>query len=176
MIYSEYETIYIVRPEMPEDAHKALSDKVAGIIEKGSGIVLTLDDWGKRKLAYPIRKNNKGHYVYFNYVGPSDLIAELERQLRIDDQLLRFLTVKLGVDVDVATRQSEAAEENAKRAEARAAAAAAAAEAAAEEERRRAAAEAAAAVAAAAAAVAAAAAEAEAAAAPAEAETAEETG
>ena len=157
MIYTEYETIYIVRPELPEDALKAISDKVSGIIETGSGIVLTLDDWGKRKLAYPIRKNSKGHYVYFNYVAPSDLVAELERQLRIDDQLLRFLTVKLGVDVDVETRKVEAAEENKKREEARAAAAAAAAE----EEKRRAAEEAARAEAEAAAAAAAAAAPAE---------------
>ena len=133
MIYSEYETIYIVRPELPDEAMKAISDKISGIIEKGSGIVLTLDDWGKRKLAYPIKKNNKGHYVYFNFVGPSDLVGELERNLRIDDQLLRFLTVKLGVDVDVETRQAEAAEENVRRAEARAAAAALA-----EEERLRA--------------------------------------
>ena len=133
MIYSEYETIYIVRPELPDEAMKAISDKISGIIEKGSGIVLTLDDWGKRKLAYPIKKNNKGHYVYFNFVGPSDLSGELERNLRIDDQLLRFLTVKLGVDVDVETRQAEAAEENVRRAEARAAAAALA-----EEERLRA--------------------------------------
>ncbi len=139
MIYTEYETIYIARPELPDDTLQAISDKISGIIEKGEGVVLTLDDWGKRRLAYPIKKNSKGHYVYFNYVGPSSLVGELERNLRIDDQLLRFLTVKLGYDVDVDTRKEEAAEVNAKRAAARAARAAAEAEAAAQREEREAA-------------------------------------
>lgn len=129
MIVTEYETIYVVKPELPEDALVALNDKVNTIVEKNQGIMLTVDDWGKRKLAYPIQKNSKGHYIYINYLAPSDLVAELERNLRIEDNLLRFLTVKLDVDVDIEPRKIKAAEDNAKRSEQRAARAAAEAEA-----------------------------------------------
>ncbi len=119
MIYTEYETIYVVKPELPEDALGALNEKIQGIISKNEGETLTFDDWGKRKLAYPIQKNSKGHYIYLNFVGPTNLVAELERHLRIEDNLLRFLTVKLGFDVDVESRRAEAIELNAKRAAAR---------------------------------------------------------
>lgn len=134
MIYTEYETIYVVKPELPDDALSALNEKVAGIIEKNDGTMLLVDDWGKRKLAYPIQKNSKGHYVYINFAGPSNLIAELERNLRIEDNLLRFLTVKLSVDIDLDAKKAAAAEEGVRRAEAAAARAAAEAEAAARAE------------------------------------------
>ncbi len=129
MIVTEYETIYVVKPELPEDALVALNDKVNTIVEKNQGTMLTVDDWGKRKLAYPIQKNSKGHYVYINYLGPTTLVAELERNLRIEDNLLRFLTVKLDIDVDVESRKVKAEEDNARRAELRAARAEAEAEA-----------------------------------------------
>ena len=125
MILTEYETIYILKPDLTEDAVRGVSEKVSGIVTQFEGTLLDEDDWGKRKLAYPISRNSRGHYVRFHYVGPTDLIAELERQLRYDDNLLRFLTVKMNYDVDVATLSAEAAT----RAEAKAAAAAAAAEA-----------------------------------------------
>ena len=105
----EYETIYILKPELPIDTVDKTADKVNGIIGKFDGEVLLQDDWGKRKLAYPIKKNARGHYVYFNYVGTSNLVGELERQLRIDDNLLRFLTVRVGEDVNVENRRAEVA-------------------------------------------------------------------
>ena len=139
-IQHEYETTYLIKPELPDDAVKAVLEKVTGIIENHSGSILLTDDWGKRKLAYPIQKHTRGHYFYVSYVSGPDLIAELERNLRIDDNLLRFLTVKVGDDVDVEARRVAAAEVAAKRAEERAAreaeeAARAAAEAEAEAER-----------------------------------------
>jgi len=121
MILTEYETIYILKPDLTEDAVTGVSEKVTGIVNQFEGTLLDEDDWGKRKLAYPISRNSRGHYVRFHYVGPTDLIAELERQLRYDDNLLRFLTVKMNYDVDVATLSAEAAS----RAEVKAAAAAA---------------------------------------------------
>ena len=131
---NEYETIYILKPELPVDTIDKTADKVNGIIGKFDGEVLLQDDWGKRKLAYPIKKNARGHYVYFNYVGNSSLVGELERQLRIDDNLLRFLTVRVGEDVDLDNRRAEVAvlikqraDEAAKRAEEEAKAAAEAA-------------------------------------------------
>jgi ribosomal protein S6 len=120
----EYETIYILKPELPTDTIDKMATKVSGIIGKFEGEVLLQDDWGKRKLAYPIQKNARGHYVYFNFVGPSGLVGELERQLRIEDDLLRFLTVRVGQDINLESRRAEVAvllkqreEEAAKRAE-----------------------------------------------------------
>jgi len=121
MILTEYETIYILKPDLTEDAIKGVSEKVTGIVNQFEGTLLDEDDWGKRKLAYPISRNSRGHYVRFHYVGPTALIAELERQLRYDESLIRFLTVKMNYDVDVATLSAEAAT----RAEVRAAAVAA---------------------------------------------------
>lgn len=58
------------------------------------------DNWGQRKLAYPIQRHNSGFYVYFNYAGPAELPAELERIIRLDDSIIRFLTVKLDDNID----------------------------------------------------------------------------
>lgn len=118
MILHEYETIFIAKPEIAEDFVRGLSEKVEGIVARYQGHILIKEDWGKRKLAYPIRKNAKGHFVYLNYLGPSDVVLEIERNLRIEDNLLRFLTVKLAVDVDVEAKQQEAQERIARQAEA----------------------------------------------------------
>jgi len=116
MITTEYETIYILKPDLPEDAIRAVAEKVGGIITSYEGNVLSEDDWGKRKLAYPIDRNSRGHYVRFHYIGPSTLVAELERQLRYDDKLLRFLSVRLEADVDSEKALAEAAARAAKKA------------------------------------------------------------
>ena len=118
MIYTEYETIYNLKHEVPEDIVRTLNEKVDGIIGRYEGHILIRDDWGKRKLAYPIQKNSKGHYLYVNYLGPSDLVLEVERNLRFEENLLRFLTVKLSEDVDVETKQQEAKERIARKAQA----------------------------------------------------------
>ncbi|MCB9744824.1 MAG: 30S ribosomal protein S6 [Alphaproteobacteria bacterium] len=110
MRYTEYETIYIVKPELTEDVVQAIHEKIDGIIDRFEGHVLLRDDWGKRKLAYPIQKNSKGHYTHLTYLGPNDLVAELERVLRLDANLIRFLTVRLADDVDVEVRLAEAEE------------------------------------------------------------------
>jgi small subunit ribosomal protein S6 len=85
---------------------EGVATKVSGIIEKYQGDVLIHDDWGKRRLAYPIQRSQYGRYVYFNYMGPNSLVSELERNLRIDDSFLRFLTVRLADDIDVAARKA----------------------------------------------------------------------
>lgn len=110
LIQHEYETIYVVKPEVPEDGLKVISEKIENIIGDNEGTLLFFDDWGKRKLAYPIQKNSKGHYVYVRFAGPGTLVPELERRLRIEDKLLRFLTVRLKEDIDLSEAQAEAAE------------------------------------------------------------------
>jgi small subunit ribosomal protein S6 len=105
MIYNEYELIYVARPGLAADAMEKLSDKVSTAITNQEGEVLVTEDWGKKRLAYPIQKHEHGHYTYVNFVGPADLPIEVERKLRIDDSAIRFMTVRLGENVDPEARK-----------------------------------------------------------------------
>ncbi|UFS68887.1 30S ribosomal protein S6 [Geomonas sp. RF6] len=97
-----YETIYIVQPDLGEEEIKALSAKVQDVIANMNGDFKRLEDWGTRKLAYPINKNPRGRYFYLRFDGDSALIAELERRLRLDDKVIRYQSVKLEQDTAVA--------------------------------------------------------------------------
>ena len=102
-----YETIYIVKPDLADDESKALNAKVQEIIGAASGEIKKLEDWGLRKLAYPINKVNRGRYMYLRYDGSPELIAELERRLRLDDRILRYQSVKLEKEVAAAPQETE---------------------------------------------------------------------
>lgn len=123
MIYNEYETTYIVQPDLPESEVTRLQEKFLGIIDARQGKLLVRDDMGKRRLAYPIGRHSYGIYVYLNYAAPADLIAELERNLRNEDTVVRFLTVLNESGIDPEERRTVAEERQRKRLEARVAAA-----------------------------------------------------
>jgi small subunit ribosomal protein S6 len=112
MIHNEYETIYITRPELGEDVQLRIFEKLNDIVTRFEGTLFVHDDWGRRKLAYSIKKHNSGYYVYLNYAGPADLPKELERIIRLDDQIIRFLTVKLDSNIDVETKREPAVTRN----------------------------------------------------------------
>jgi len=97
-----YETIYIVQPDLGDEEIKALSTRVQDVVANMNGDFKRLEDWGIRKLAYPINKTPRGRYFYLRFDGDSPLIAELERRLRLDDKVIRYQSVKLDVDVVVA--------------------------------------------------------------------------
>jgi len=99
----EYETIYILRPDVDNAVAEKVVDRAKDVIARLDGTLTKLDNWGKRKLAYPIQKNNRGLFVYLKYVGYSDLVAELERNLRLLDEVVRFQTVLLTEDIDPAS-------------------------------------------------------------------------
>jgi small subunit ribosomal protein S6 len=99
----EYETIYILRPNVENDVAERIVDRARDVIARLDGTLTKLDNWGKRKLAYPIQKNNRGIFVYLKYVGFGDLVAELERNLRLLDEVVRFQTVLLAEDIDPAS-------------------------------------------------------------------------
>src|SRR3972149_586365 len=80
-----YETIFIAGPELSDDDVKGITEKVTGLIEKMGGQIEKTEDWGTRKLAYEVKKKSRGHYVYVRFSGKSDLVAELERNLRINE-------------------------------------------------------------------------------------------
>ena len=91
----KYETFFIVNPDLPDETNSALDNKVQSVVASNGGEVLTFVPWGKRKLAYAIRKRTRGLYVLMEYAGGPQLVAELERNLRIDDRILKFITVML---------------------------------------------------------------------------------
>ncbi len=103
----KYETIYIVQPDLGEDDIKSLSDKVREVVSGMKGNCLRLEDWGTRRLAYPIRKQGRGRYFFLNCEGDSKLIAELERRLRLDDKVLRYQSVRLEKDLQVPAQVEE---------------------------------------------------------------------
>jgi small subunit ribosomal protein S6 len=76
-------------------------------LQKGKGHVLTLSDWGKRKLAYRVEKATHGHYFYLQFLDPGQSISEIERILRNDDRVLKFLTVKLREKINVEERLAQ---------------------------------------------------------------------
>jgi small subunit ribosomal protein S6 len=109
-----YETIYIVKPDLADDENKALTTRINEVIAKMNGEVRKLEDWGVRKLAYPIDKIARGRYMYLRSDGDAALIAELERRLRLDDRVIRYQTVKLEKDtVTTAPAKPVEAEETA---------------------------------------------------------------
>ena len=91
----KYETIYIVKPDLTEDDLKSVTEKVQEVISGMNGEVKKLEDWGVRKLAYLINKFPRGRYFYLRFDAGAELVAELERRLRLDDRVLRYQSVKL---------------------------------------------------------------------------------
>lgn len=102
---TEYETIYIMRPTADDDARGNVRARVEGIINNSSGHLLSFNDWGSRRLAYRIRDRvearyyEQGVYQYTRFLAPADTIAEIERNLRIMDSVLKFMTIKIEEDL-----------------------------------------------------------------------------
>ena len=89
-----YELIYVLRPNLEEEAKTAVLDKVKGIIES-SGEVVKVDTWGTRKLAYEIEKLTEGYYVLINFKSTTEVPKEIDRSLKIMDNAIRHMIVKL---------------------------------------------------------------------------------
>ncbi len=107
----EYETTFIVQPEISDEGLQAICERLDGIVEKHGAVRLFYDDMGRRRLAYEIRNFQKGHYLTLFYLDDGKAVPELERALRLDDSVLRFLTVLANEDVrDIEARKAEAAE------------------------------------------------------------------
>ena len=98
----EYETIYILRGDVDADTAEKVQTRVSEVITRENATMVKVEAWGRRKLAYPVAKQKKGVYVYVKYVGKGGLVAELERNLKLSDAVLKFQTVLTQHDVDVA--------------------------------------------------------------------------
>ena len=104
-----YETIFIVRPNIAENEIDAVISRTSSIIEDDGGTIIKVDKWGLKKLAYLIKKENQGYYVYVDYAGIPASVSEIERLFRIDDKILKYLTVKLADSCDPEAAKEELA-------------------------------------------------------------------
>lgn len=89
-----YETIFITYPDLPEEDINGLVERYSAIVKDRQGIVVKVEKWGKRKLAYEIEKQARGFYLLIDFAGSAAIVTELERNLRIGDKILKFMTVK----------------------------------------------------------------------------------
>jgi small subunit ribosomal protein S6 len=97
----EYETIYILRSDIDAEGAERVQLRVSDAVERERGKLVKVEAWGRRKLAYPIGKQRKGVYVYFKYVGGGGLVAEVERNLKLQDAVVKFMTVQTRDEVDI---------------------------------------------------------------------------
>jgi len=107
----EYETIFILRPDLANDGISAVNTKIRGVVEGNGGKLLKIENWGRRKLAYEVKKQLKGIYLFWKYLGDAGLVEEVERNLRLADQVIRYYSVKVADNVDVATATTEVTDE-----------------------------------------------------------------
>jgi len=114
----KYETVIISDPDLQDQARADLLDKVRNIIARENGILLDVDDWGSKKLAYEINKKLRGHYFCLTYGGTGDLVKELERILKLSDDVMKYMTILLSTDETAESLAKEARDAEAERAQA----------------------------------------------------------
>ena len=90
-----YENVFIARQDLSQAQVDALADQFTAIIKERGGDVKKRESWGLRNLAFRIRKNRKGHYVLLNIDGPPGAVQEVERNMRLNEDVIRFLTIKV---------------------------------------------------------------------------------
>lgn len=95
-----YETIFILRPNTGEEEITKIVESTQQIIVDDGGTIIELNRWGMKKLAYLIKKESLGYYVYCDYAGTPEAVTEIERKFRIDDAVLKYLTVKTAAEIN----------------------------------------------------------------------------
>jgi small subunit ribosomal protein S6 len=88
-----YEVIAIVKSDVVDEGITAIIDRSQSIITERNGVIAKVDKWGKRRLAYEINKQKDGFYFFIDYAGDGSIVAEMERNFKIDDRILKFMTV-----------------------------------------------------------------------------------
>ena len=108
-----YETIFIISPELTEEDTTGVIEKFSGILDDAGAVMAKVENWGRKRLAYTVKKFTKGYYVLFNYGAEPEAVVEMERNFKIDDKVIRYLTVRLGdaFDPSMVVVEEPAAEE-----------------------------------------------------------------
>jgi small subunit ribosomal protein S6 len=109
-----YEVVAIVKADLAEENINTIIDKASLIITERKGIIAKAEKWGKRRLAYEINKQKDGFYVFIDYAGDGSIVAEMERNFKIDDRILKFMTVtsqgsvtREGIDAEIAEAEAK---------------------------------------------------------------------
>ncbi|WP_437965840.1 30S ribosomal protein S6 [Sorangium sp. So ce260] len=97
----EYETIYILRPDIDADGAERIGSRLAEVVSREAGRLTKVETWGRRRLAYDIAKHRRGVYVYLKYLGGGKVVSEIERNLRLFDGVLKYQTVLVRNDIEV---------------------------------------------------------------------------
>ena len=114
-----YETIVIVDPDLGEERRTLIFDRIRELVPQKGGLVVEFDEWGARKMAYEIKKKPRGFYTRFDFCGSGTIVDEIERFCRIEDRVMKYLTVLIdeAADVDKIKEEVERAENERKAAE-----------------------------------------------------------
>jgi small subunit ribosomal protein S6 len=104
-----YETIIITDPDLSPEQRDPVLQRVSDVINQGGGFLALTDEWGARKLAYEIKKRARGYYIRFDFCGNGASVNEMERFFRIDDRVLKYMTVLLDKDADIEKIKAEIA-------------------------------------------------------------------
>jgi small subunit ribosomal protein S6 len=104
-----YETIIIMDPDHPVEKQEPVLKRVEEVIAQQGGYLAFIDDWGSKKLAYAIKKKERGHYIRFDFCGTGAVVNEMERFFRIDDSILKYMTVLLDEKADIEKIKEEVA-------------------------------------------------------------------
>lgn len=96
----DYETTFILRHDLDEAEHNRIRERLWETISENGGEIMVFEDWGRRRLAYRIRKATHGHYLHFNYIAPAGVPGDLERVVKVEDDIVRFMTIVLDKYID----------------------------------------------------------------------------
>lgn len=91
-----YESIIILKPSLSDSEVTTIRDKVTGIIENEKSEILVIENWGKKKLAYEVKKEKKGYYIFFNFNSPSAVVAKLDHFYKVTDSIIKYFTLNTG--------------------------------------------------------------------------------
>lgn len=95
MYQRKYEVFFLVDPDLGDSELQSLEARIRDVIAREGGTLISYNSWGKKKLAYPVKKRTRGHYFLMEFAGGPTVPHELERNLKIDERVLKFITVKL---------------------------------------------------------------------------------
>lgn len=109
-----YETVFIIDPDASVEQRTAILDRINNEIEKYQGALLQHDEWGLRKMAYPVKKKPRGYYILTDYCGNGEIVSEIERFFRIDDNVMKYMTVQIAENIDPEQAKAEIAEAKSK--------------------------------------------------------------
>lgn len=100
MAINFYETLYLLNPNLSEEDCGEVVEKFNGFVANNKGTAIKLDEWGKKTLAYPVKKHDKGFYVLFQFCGSPEIIEPMNREFKLDERVLKHQTIKLNDNVD----------------------------------------------------------------------------